>query len=217
MGSEWFWRVLESVVRLTDASNDERNEEPGTQLHHLDNVEGCEQAEDDDEDDSGCERGDVTVRDPSIGVVQCWMSDWSGDHDDRVCKMVVLLDDWLYVVRTEKRDRTVKYDSRRENRYGECLCLKRVMDTEKEKSMKVRRHPVLYTAFVYCGCRQQLFLISQQETKKLLDSQSHLDRSEHCLAKRRWCATAPVTTNIAGRLGHAAGSKRTQLEGFYKR
>jgi len=70
------------MVGLTDASKDKRNEEPGTKLEHLDDVQGCEQAEDDDEDDGSCERGNVTVCDPSIGVVQCRMSDGSGDHDD---------------------------------------------------------------------------------------------------------------------------------------
>jgi len=54
---------------LTDASKDKRDEEPGTKLEHFDDVQGCEQAEDDDEDDGSCERGDVAVCDPSIGIV----------------------------------------------------------------------------------------------------------------------------------------------------
>ena len=74
---------------LTDASKDKRDKEPGTKLEHFDDVQGCEQAEDDDEDDGCCERGDVAVCDPSIRIVQGWMGDRSGDHDEmRVGKRV---------------------------------------------------------------------------------------------------------------------------------
>jgi len=40
--------------RLTDSTKDKRDEEPGTKLEHFDNVQGCEQAEDDNEDDGSC-------------------------------------------------------------------------------------------------------------------------------------------------------------------
>jgi len=42
------------MVGLTDASKDKGNEEPGTKSKHLDNVQGCEEAEDDNEDDGSC-------------------------------------------------------------------------------------------------------------------------------------------------------------------
>jgi len=73
---------------------------------------------------------------------------------------------------------------------------------ERRVNDSVQTVGVIYSSGVL-SLQAATFVSSQQETKKHLDSQSRNDRSEHCLAKRRWCAIAPVTTDISVWIGQS--------------